>query len=498
MPNQCSETLPVCVSCERFDLACVYPGSSTTLPTPHSDAEHLETPVKPESSLSNGQDRSPATRGIIDCLRLSSVDLPEQEAVLESIHFFNTRFLPEVAPAHAPFKRVHLTAAGWLAAPRVMQVSLVVITKAMQQSRASAAPSIDRTLLRYRGICLTELMALVTEVNFESQAMAFDCIQLVMLAELQLEPAGPWVYHMEATRRLIDLQGGIGSMFYKSSLRNLLINYMELDILTTTTCNLSLLNERDVNAQSTYIPLLAHREEETITTAGFSPIHLLQAIVDTNKMRLRCSQPSSTSGDQYARNAEFNRIQESIAQFEPSPWATRILNYGSILPRPAAALFFAEEDEAAVISLALCHQAAVMLYLHLSCSPGISNLKVDLKFLSSTHQTLTNNLSKLLAQTSLDTEGPIHTQLHKYATWPLVMAAYARVGWDVGADGDEVGGGAEQDLERLRFAASSIRSRPLMVAASVMGRVRDRRALRLGGRWAWDDAFPARCSFCVL
>ena len=116
-------------------------------------------------------------------LRLSILDLPEQTAVLESIHFFNTRLLPEVAPAHAPFKRVNIAAAGWLRAPRVMQASLVVITKAMQQSRSSSMPHANRTLLQYRGICLTELMTLFTNANIESQAVAFDCIQLVMLAD---------------------------------------------------------------------------------------------------------------------------------------------------------------------------------------------------------------------------------------------------------------------------------------------------------------------------
>lgn len=193
---------------------------------------------------------------------------------------------------------------------------------------------------------------------------------------------------------------------------------------------------------------------------------------------------------------ELNRIHESIVQFDPSPWATRILNYGSILPRPAAALFFAEDDEAAMTSLALCHQAAAMLYLHLSCGPDLSKQDIDLQFLSLTHQTLTINLSNLLALSSLDTEGPIHTQLHKFVTWPLVIAACAHVGWDLGAVEDE--GDAEQDLERLRSAASAIGSRPLMVAASVMEKARDRKASRVGGRWAWDDAFTARCSFCVL
>jgi hypothetical protein len=37
--------------------------------------------------------------------------------------------------------------------------------------------------LHYREICLTELMALVTDANFESQALAFDCIQLVIFAD---------------------------------------------------------------------------------------------------------------------------------------------------------------------------------------------------------------------------------------------------------------------------------------------------------------------------
>ena len=380
-----------------------------------------------------------------------------------------------------------------------MQVSLVVITKAMQHSRSFNTSSIDRALLHYRGICLTELMTLVTDVNVENQALAFDCIQLVMLAEMQLEPTGPWAYHLEAARRLVDLQGGLGSMFYKmSSLRNLLINYMEIDILTTTTCNLSLLKARDVDLQSGYVPLLAHLEEETITTACFSPIQLLQAIVDTNKLRLRCPQLSSTSGGQSAWALEFNRIHESIAQFDPAPWATRILNYGSVLPRPAATLFFAGDDTAAMISLALCHQAAVMLYLHLSCSLITGKQDTDFQLLSSTHRILTANLSKLLSQSNLDTEGPIHTQLHKFVTWPLVIAAYARVGWNLGAAEDDVEGNAGKDIERLRSAASAIGSHPLMVAAGVMENARDRRTLRGEGRWSWDDAFTARCSFCVL
>jgi hypothetical protein len=171
-----------------------------------------------------------------------------------------------------------------------------------------------------------------------------------------------------------------------------------------------------------------------------------------------------------------------------------MLNYGPVLLQPAAALFFAEDDTAAMISLALCHQSVAMLYLHLSCSPSIGNQETGLLSLSSTHQILTTNLSKLLARSSLI----IHTQLYKFVTWPLVIAAYARVDWVLGATEDGLEGDADQDLERLQFAASTIGSRPLMVAAGVIEKARDRRVLRAGGHWSWDDAFTYLCSLCVV
>jgi hypothetical protein len=292
-------------------MPCVYPRSPAML-------------LSPKIISAAGQLKSPAMQDINDCMALSTADVPEHTAVLESIHFFNTRLLPEVAPAHAPFQRVHIAAAGWL-------------TMIMSPQHASHRYSCSR-------------------------------------------------------RSLIP-----------------------------TSCD-----------------FVARRRAH------------------------------STPGDETARTSAFDDIQESIAQFDPLPWVTRILNYGSSFPRPAAALFFAEEDTAAIISLTLCHQAAVMLYLYLSCSPGISNQETDPHLISPTHQILTTNLSKFLARSSLDTEGPIHTQLYKFVTWWLVIAAYARVGWVLGAAEDVLEGDADQDLERLRFAASTIGSRPLIEAAGVM------------------------------
>jgi hypothetical protein len=343
--------------------------------------------------------------------------------------------------------------------------------------------------MHYRGICLSELTALVKDVDVDSHVLAFDCIQLVMLADMQLEPLGSWAYHLEGTRRLIELQGGLSSLFYrKPALQNLLINYIEIDILTSATCSIEALEYDTVAAQETYITLLADQEEQTITTACFMPVHLLQSTADVNKLRLRCSQHDLSPNDTFAIANGFSRIQRSISAFDPSAWASRILNYGTVLPQHTSTLP-SEQDTAAMAALALCHQAAATIYLHLSCNPSPPS-----EFLSSTHRSLTTNLSILISLISPDTEAPLHTQLYKFATWPLFVAVYARVGWDLGSGDDEDG------PDRLRYVAKKIQSRPLAVAASVMERVQANRARRGsdGGSWAWDDAFEGRCSFCVL
>lgn len=416
----------------------------------------------------------------------------EQMSILESLHFFNTRLLPEVAPAHAPFQRTLIAAMQWLSAPRVIQLSLLILTKAIQNSRSSAAPFFDKELLHFRGICLAELMALASDAHAECSAMALDSIQLVMLAEMQLEPVGPWAYHLEATRGLINLQGGMASLFYKKpAVRYLLINYMGIDILTTTTCRVNLLEAQNVGLQSSYISLLARREEETITTASFCPLQLLQSIVDINKLRIRRSHLADSLAESSARLQEFARIEQAVSAFNPSSWAIRMLDWGSILPRPTRSSP-SDEDITAMTILAQTHQSATLLYLHLSCP--LSSILQPAAFVLATHRTLTANLATLLSQSSLDTEGPIHTQLHKFAIWPLLVAAYASVGWDFRVDEEA----CEQDLERVRQAARIIGSRPLMVATQVLEDVRHRRAMNGGGEWAWDDGFGARCSFCVL
>lgn len=214
-------------------------------------------------------------------------------ATLGSLNYFNTSLIPSVAPAHAPFHRTLIEAVTWLSAPKVIQLSLIVLTTSCHKSRTTLIPSLDKDLCRVRGSCLNELMSLVSDVTDERHALAFDCIQMMMLAEMHFDPTGSWSYHLDAARRLINMQGGSGCAFYKSpALQGMLINYMEVDIMTCITCPARSLNPADVRLQSTYIPLLAHREKKTITTPCFSPIPIFQAIVDINKLRVKTSHSS--------------------------------------------------------------------------------------------------------------------------------------------------------------------------------------------------------------
>jgi len=411
--------------------------------------------------------------------------------MLESLHFFNNRLLLEITPAHAPFERTLIDVSQWLVAPRVVQLSLIVLTLAVQRSRSCSSPSFDKDVLHYRGTCLTELTTLVKNTSMGCQTLAFDCIQLMMLAEMQLEPLGPWAYHLEGTRRLIALQGGLSDLFYqKPAIRNLLINYMEVDVLTSATCNVKVLNEDAVDAQKDYLALLADREKETITTACFMPIPLLQATAEINKLRLRCSQHDLSPGESFAIANEFSRIHKAISTFNPSRWATRILSYGAVRPQPVSTLS-SEQDVNTMTTLALCQQHAATLYLHLSCNPAPQS-----HFLNTTHQKLITGLANLLSKASSDTEAPLCTQLYKCAVWPLLVTAYAKVGWNVGDRGDD----DTEDLDRLRTVAKKIQSRPLAVAADVLEMVKVDRARRasVGSPWRWDEAFEGRCSFCVL
>lgn len=411
--------------------------------------------------------------------------------MLESLHFFNNRLLLEITPAHAPFERTLIDVAQWLAAPRAVQLSLVVMTLAVQRSRSCPVPSFDKDVLHYRGICLNELTILITDTNDDHRTLVFDCIQLVMLAEMQLEPLGPWAYHLEGTRRLIALQGGLQELFYQEpALRDLLINYMEVDVLTSATCGVHALDEDAVDAQKDYFALLNDREEDTITTACFMPIPLLQSIAEINGLRLRCLRHNLSPAESFAIANEFSRIQRAISIFDASQWASRILAYGAVRPQPIQALP-SEADTTAMKTLGLCQQAAATLYLHLSCNPAPQS-----QFLDKTYQTLTADLTTLLSQASSDTEAPLYTQLYKCAVWPFFIAAYAQIGWDLDGSGDD----NTQDLDRLRTVARKIQSRPLAVAAEVLEKVKVDRACRasLGTSWRWDDAFEGRCSFCVL
>lgn len=102
-PLKCSETLPLCSHCTRFNLERIYPQTLTVLPTPPSDSLDPDSPVSLYNSLSILDRTSPPVKSLTDCIVPPTAEIYEQMSILESLHSFNARLLPEVAPAHAPF-----------------------------------------------------------------------------------------------------------------------------------------------------------------------------------------------------------------------------------------------------------------------------------------------------------------------------------------------------------------------------------------------------------
>lgn len=464
-------------------MECVYLRVAPLNPTPPDSWEQSTTPTGIKNNQMLPTNKPSQGYSLSDYIMPTTPETRSDLAVLESLNYFNTSLVREVAPAHPPFQRTLIEASQWLAAPKAIQQSLVLLTTSCQKSRTTLVPSLDKDLCQVRASCLNELRSLMSDVKHERYAMAFDCIQLMMLAEMQLEPTGPWSYHLEATRRLIQLQGGPTTLFHKTpAIQGMLINFMEIDIMTSTTCPVGLLNPEAISAQNEYIPLLSHSEEDTITTPCFSPIPLLQAIVDINNLRIRLSQPANSPTELSSRAAQHYRIASAISTFNPSTWATRILTYATPLPLPPPNETCLK-NHTAMTTLAQTHQNAATLYLHLSCPlPQTPNVSFP-------HANLTQNLSTLLAQASAHTESPVYTQLHKFSIWPLLVAAYAHAGWGLGS---------AEDISRVGFVAALIDSRPLRVAAGVMqGLLRQRGVGE--GRWEWDEGWGgARGSFCVL
>ena len=411
-------------------------------------------------------------------------------AVLESIQYYNECLAPNTIPAADPFQRDKIDPALFCQLPQLLQRLLVVTSHTFRAAKDGVDPLSRPTVRRYRALCLTELGEFLPAAVLDPFGIGLASILMLMLSDMQLSYTAAWSYHLEAARKLIALRGGLEKCINDlPSHRRVLANFVVIDILTATTCNPALLQPGSIQAQSSYLPLLPTLEEDIMSSLSPCPPHLLQAISRTSILRTRFALPPKNHVGRSSPTDSFEAILASIEAFDPNAWAARFANCRRVLPPRESDCASTSVVEALVL-LGSCYKSAALIYLALSFQP-LHNAVSIREWILPAGRYLFDQVRSILDIASTDTEAPLHQQVWKLITWPMVVSMYARVGWDC------IAGHGKSGRDRVRSAALSMASRPLLQATQLMDELETRRGSQHTAPWTWDSGFKYRYAFAI-
>ena len=421
----------------------------------------------------------------------SSLGWPDREPLLllDSIQYYNAEIIPDVVPIYSQSDQPEISLKEWLYLPRLLQHLLIVIVRTTQAMKTSIDTTAKSDLYHYRGLALTELHSSLPSAAKDCYAVVLTFTLLLMMAEIQLSATQAWSAHLDAVRRIISLRGGFERCFrYLLEDRGSLVNYLAIDILSTTTTNVLLLTQEIVEAQAEYLPGLPHKEKDIIANCCPCPQILLQAIIRTNILRVRCQEVSSAMDKQSSYAIDVKDIIHTVIAFNAEFWAevpcSNLTN-----PVPEAAI-------AAWASLALCYKSATLVYILLSSpvQPSLPYEDIGSLVVSAKHA-LTTHIHTLFDLASHSHTAPIQSQLWKFIIWPLVISAYVRIAFDLGDESIDF------EIHRLETTAVALGARSLSDAAKLMRGIGKRRALEkdmgMVREWRWDDGWETRCVFVI-
>lgn len=419
--------------------------------------------------------------------------------VMESIDYYNLEVIPYLTPAHLPFRRNAIPTDFWHFVPPILKHMWIVIVKTRQASRTLSDPLLRPDLVYYRGRSLTELQKMLTaepsgkdddcrDVVKDPYGVALMSVLFLMGADMQLCEEH-WTSHLEAARRIITLRGGLGKCLIDfSGSKAPLIGYLYVDITTPILSNSWILNSTVVRAQLEYLGLLPNLEQELLGNSHPCPAQILQAIVQTNILRV-CSQRSLTDverQDVAKHDVSFETALNTIENFDAQLWALRISGFGRTLPqRPNEEL--SQSSIVGLASLAQCYKNAAKLYLLLSVPSASSP-----DDLVSAQSTLSQNLNNVFDKAKIDHNGPLYTQLWKYTVFPLFISIYVKAAYDIGSEQS-----IDKDVDRLPAIAMAFGSRRLLSVGKFVRGVQEKRVAKPDRAWSWDDGFGNRLTFAI-
>lgn len=356
--------------------------------------------------------------------------------------------------------------------------------KSMQANKAGLDPFSISDICRYRGSGLKELTQALPRAADDPYGMGLACVMTMMTTDLYT--GGPWTAHLEAARRIIVMYGGFRRCFDQIlTLRRLLFNYIIADTFSATTCNSRLINDSCLQMHAEYVEVLDNGDSDVFECSRPCPREMIQAIARINVLRAFLSQRTTSAEDLQATAQELSSF---IQSFDATTWAITASNYGKALPMRAEDCL-EESDAIALSAYAFCYHSATILYFLLSCATPLNptdRLRVQLA-----SKNLSQHVRSLFDNATADQEGPIHSQLWKLASWPILVGLYAGIGWDIGREEVDV------HLDRLRKLSTLVGSTRIMDVTKFMYRVETQRARCSAANWKWDDGFYTRCAFAL-
>ena len=421
----------------------------------------------------------------------------EMALLVESTDYFNEIVAPNTWPAHLPFKRQKVDAQSWRMLPQIMQHLWIVLVRTMQASKNCVDPQSTSDLCYYRGRSLRALSGLLSdlsEAGIDPYGAALFSTLFFMGVDMHLSEVH-WSSHLEAARMIINLRGGLGKCFETfPTARGPFISYMMADIMTATMCNVRLLSSSFIRAQWEYLELLPHLEQDLIASGYPCPQSLLHAIVEINILRTSIHHNKTTRDHEDATHYKLATLLRTIESFDAERWAAKVSSFGRIRPeRDLDSMSVA--SIICLTSLAICYKSAALLYLFFSNTTACSTPERarQQQIVRAAKHTLTQHAQLLLSKASqTHNDGPLHTQLWKFITWPLVILSYVCVAW---GDEDEP---VDISLALLRTIAAAMGRTRLPGPEQLIRRVQKERAIRPQHLpCTWDEGFDSRCTFAL-
>lgn len=237
-----------------------------------------------------------------------------------------------------------------------------------------------------------------------------------------------------------------------AGMRQLLLTFLMVDVLTATFRESSRLDPALTDMQEEYLLQLPYLEHEIVANTDLCPQFLLQAIIQVTSLR---------AGSRKAISYEIEDLYYSIQAFDTESWATRTLDQGIVRPHRSEHHPSPRSVEA-WSALALCHKFVTLLYFLISfpLDYGMEKQKQEKEQAACVSSDLSNLIQLLFSMAESDSDAPVETQLWKFINWPILISIYAD------AASQTRPGNVRSNVERLEMVAMATGIRPWLHMAS--------------------------------